>query len=258
MPFLSATVQVHQNTDRLYVDQSLKVQYEIPYQKEERPLLTQFFLQLKPFPFRLVSSKVGENKELLLDFELKPTQIGTNIFTPGPLYYGLNEAVILPAIKVDCIATGLSLYELPPLLPLHPESKITLSAQNRSLIQAPERLLREKEKSEELVERYNRAWELLYSILMALGGGALLLWGCVQYVLFRTRPQPVVPVDMRAELLREAQDPSLALSERFHKILLLMREDARLAPLIPRLEAICFGNAPTSEEEWSHYLEKLK
>jgi hypothetical protein len=225
--------------------------------------------------------------------EIKPRISGELLFTPGIASFsqadGALSEYLVPAIAIECKAPNAKL-EIDPLLPLYPESAITISPQNRQKVFEDIAFLEnEKLRNNRLSLEHASAWSYLITILLGLGIAALLFWVIFEIEYLRTKivlPKPkrnfkqeLIELSKSSDTLQlRWQKLSLlvreALSEKENKFLtsrttpeLLQklaestllddREKAFLNSLFRRLEAIEFANEKSSDNEFKSVCDDL-
>lgn len=291
---LSADVSIttRANKSSLFINEQLIVDVAITYPKNMPPELFSFVYNLENSPdtaFNVVSVSIAKPQvsqaaaTQTLQVTLAPRHTGSLVFAPGIITFG-QQSYVVPPVGIECTSTELSTLPLAQLLPLYPERRIDLNAQNRLALFNDKVLQQAKMQNQQATAKYRLAWDSLAYSMGAVAIGALLLWVIVYYELLERARRPVkvketplqllirqvndatLPIDVRwqklADALREALGAKMAknlqhlglfeLADYVSTNSTLSEEDkSLLLPAINTLGAICYAAKPSSDTEFN-------
>lgn len=232
-------VEVTKDKEQLTFGDTLAVTIRCEYPASYTPNVFEFLLRMQAIQqygfFNLLQSSHTESPSpspahLVIQLKLQPRRAGTLIFTPGILSFtpvqktGVTQTLLVPAFSLECKLHYPSPH-IAPLLPLHPETQVTLSVENRkALFEEPAVLEKEQKRNRILSSRHSFAWMLLILIFLGIGGSIVILWFFKDTDIKREKPLTPTPVrNLNREFIdleRSSDAPHLRLA----KLSKLLRE----------------------------------
>lgn len=294
------SIEIAKDRNTITIEQPLQVIITSSYPVSYQPDVFEFMQKLKEQDaygfFKLNSFEVkSKASPLKIVLTLLPERSGVLIFAPPSLTFSpLSEQAPLHwlvgnGFTVECIAPTASL-DLAPLLPVHPEQAIVLSAENKKQIfEDPKALQKEAERNRVLATTRSNAWTYLAYLLFGAGSCVALFWFMMEYEAAHPPKEKVVPTrNFSSELVLLAHSENDPLT-RFSKLSRLLRdylsvleraalqgktcqelaavidvsahfsyeEKEQLKDLFFRLEAIEFSGLKVDEDEWQKMISNM-